>query len=89
MSSFNINFVKINIKGLVIFKVLHSHRSKMSVKCKIIKTIRPPSYHHNNFVVDHALEHMMYGYTFLVPMNKKVFIKLNARVISDSCHRKC
>ena len=28
----------------------------------------PPGYHHNGFVATHALGHMMYGYTLLVPM---------------------
>ena len=27
----------------------------------IMKTMCPPSYHHNDFVATHALEHMMYG----------------------------
>ena len=28
----------------------------------IMKTVRPPGYHHNGFVATHALGHMMYGY---------------------------
>ena len=28
----------------------------------IMKTTRPPDYHHNGFVATHALRHMMYGY---------------------------
>ena len=36
----------------------------------IMKTMCPPSYHHNGFVATHALGHMMYGYTLLVPMNQ-------------------
>ena len=27
----------------------------------IMKTMCPPSYHHNDFVATHALGHMMYG----------------------------
>ena len=27
-----------------------------------MKTMCPPSYHHNGFIVTHALGHMMYGY---------------------------
>ena len=33
----------------------------------IMKTMRPSNYHHNGFVATHALGHMMYGYTLLVP----------------------
>ena len=32
----------------------------------------PPGYHRNGFVATHALGHMMYGYTLLVPMNPRV-----------------
>ena len=42
-----------------------------------MKTMRPPSYHHNGFVATHALGHMMYGYTLLVPMNQGVLNKLS------------
>ena len=28
----------------------------------IMKTMCPPGYHHNGFVVTHALGHMMYGF---------------------------
>ena len=38
----------------------------------IMKTMCPPGYHHNGFVATHALGHMMYGYTLLVPMNQRV-----------------
>ena len=30
----------------------------------IMKTMCPPGYHHNGFMATHALEHMMFGYTF-------------------------
>ena len=40
-----------------------------------MKTMCPPSYHHNGFVATHALGHMMYGYTLLVPMNQSVLNK--------------
>ena len=43
--------------------------------CVIMKTMCPPGYHHNGFVATHALGHMMYGYTFLVPMNQRVLHK--------------
>ena len=32
--------------------------------------------HYNGFVATHALGHMMYGYTLLVPMNQRVLNKL-------------
>ena len=38
----------------------------------IMKTMCPPDYHHNGFVATHALGHMMYGYTLLVPMIQRV-----------------
>ena len=37
-----------------------------------MKTMCPPGYHHNGFVATHALGHMMYDYTLLVPMNQRV-----------------
>ena len=37
-----------------------------------MKTMCPPGYHHNGFVATHALGHMMYGSTLLVPMNQRV-----------------
>ena len=40
-----------------------------------MKTMCPPGYHHNRFVVTHALGDMMYGYKLLVPMNQRVFNK--------------
>ena len=41
----------------------------------IMKIMCPPGYHHNGFVATHALGHMMYGYTLLVPMNQRVLNK--------------
>ena len=41
----------------------------------IMKTMCPPGHHHNGFVAIHALEHMMYHYTLLVPMNQRVLNK--------------
>ena len=56
----------------------------------IMKTMCPPGYHHSGFVATHALGHMMYGYTLLVPMNQRVLKKLsnghNKVVISDPRH---
>ena len=34
----------------------------------IMKIMCPPGYHHSGFVATHALGHMMYGYTLLIPM---------------------
>ena len=42
-----------------------------------MKAMYRPGYHHNGFVATHTLGHMMYGYTLLVPMNQRVFNKLN------------
>ena len=36
-----------------------------------MKTMFPPSYHHNDFVATHVLGYVMYGYILLVPMNQK------------------
>ena len=41
----------------------------------IMKIMCPPGYHHNGFVATHALGHMIYGYTLLVPMNQRVLNK--------------
>ena len=41
----------------------------------IMKTMCPPGYHHNGPVAAHALGHMMYSYTMLVPMNQRVLKK--------------
>ena len=41
----------------------------------IMKTMCPPGYHHNGFVATHALGHMMYGSTLLVPMSQRVLNK--------------
>ena len=43
----------------------------------IMKRMCPPGYCHNGFVTIHGLGHMMYGYTFLVPMNQIVLNKLS------------
>ena len=52
----------------------------------IIKTMRPPGYHLNGFVAIHALGHMMYCCTLLVPMNQRVFNKQSKeRNIRSSC----
>ena len=43
----------------------------------IMKTMCPPGYRHNGFVATHALGHMIYSYTLLVPMNQRVLNKLS------------
>ena len=40
-----------------------------------MKTMCLPGYHLNGFVETHALGHMMYGYTLLVPMSQRVLNK--------------
>ena len=41
-----------------------------------MKTMCPTGYHHNGFVATHALGHMMYGYTLLLPIKQRVLNKL-------------
>ena len=41
-----------------------------------MKTMCPRSCHHNGAVATHALGHMMYCYTLLVPMKQRVLNKL-------------
>ena len=41
----------------------------------IMKTMCPPSYHHNGFVATHAVGRMMNSYTLLVPINQRVLNK--------------
>ena len=54
---------------------------------EIMKTMCPPGYHHNCFMATHALGHMMYGYTLLVPMNQRVLNKQSKeRNISERAH---
>ena len=43
----------------------------------VMKTMYPLGYHHNGFVATHALGHMMYDYTFLVPLKQRVLNKLS------------
>ena len=40
-----------------------------------METMCLPGYHHNSFVETHALGHMMYGFTLLVPMNQRLLKK--------------
>ena len=57
----------------------------------IMKTLCPPSYHHNGFVASHALGHMIYGYTLLVPVKQSVLNKLskehNMHDMCMTCHK--
>ena len=50
-----------------------------------MKTMCPPGYHQNGFVATHALGHMMYGSTLLVPMNQRVLLALLVEQIASSC----
>ena len=43
----------------------------------IMKTVCSPGYHHNDFVATHALGHMMYSYTLLVPVKQRMLNKLS------------
>ena len=36
-----------------------------------------PGYQHNDFVATHALGHLMYDYTLLVPTNQEILSKLS------------
>ena len=66
-------------------KVIHDTQSAPQISQKqdehniyvIMKTMCSPSYHHNDFVATHALKHMIYVYTLLVPMNQRVLNKLS------------
>ena len=42
-----------------------------------MKTMCPPSYHHNGFLATHELGHMMYGFTLLVLIEERVLNKLS------------
>ena len=42
----------------------------------IMKTMCSAGYHQNGFVATHALGHMMYSYTLLIPLNQRVLNKL-------------
>ena len=44
-----------------------------------MKIMCPPGYHHNVPWATHALGHLMYGYTLLVPMNQRVLNKLSKK----------
>ena len=62
------------------YRVLKSHRSKMSITYIYVikKTDNVPCGYYqstNGRVVTHALGHIMYGYTLLVPMNQRVLNK--------------
>ena len=52
-------------------------QDELNTYINVMKTMCPPSYHHNGFVATHALGHIMYGYTLLVPMNQRVLNKLS------------
>ena len=40
-----------------------------------MKTMCPSGYHHSGSVATHALRHMMYSYTLLIPMKQRVLNK--------------
>ena len=49
----------------------------------------PPVYHHNGFVATHAVGHMLYGYTSLVPVNQRVLNKLSKECNVSQYFMKC
>ena len=50
----------------------------------IMKTMCPCVYYHKGFMATYGLGHMIYGYTFLVPMNQRVLNKISKEYnISD------
>ena len=49
---------KDTIRTLYIIQYIY-RRSKMSIIYVIMKTMFPPGYHHNGFVANHVLGHMM------------------------------
>ena len=50
----------------------------------IMKTKCPPGYCHKSFVATHALGHIMYSYTLLVPRRQRLLKKLSKeRNLSD------
>ena len=44
----------------------------------------PYSHHLNGFVATHALGHIKYGYTFLVPLKQRVLKKLRKKCYSTT-----
>ena len=51
----------------------------------IMKTMRGRGFHHNGLVGTHALGHMMYGCTLLVPMNQRKLNKLSKEHNLSGC----
>ena len=54
----------------------HHHQDEHNIYA-IMKTMSPPGCHHNGFLSNHALGHMMCGYTLLVPIKQRVLNKLS------------
>ena len=72
---------------MYIYIYIHTYFTKAGWRSiyTVMKTMCPPCYHHNGFVVTHALGHVMYGCTLLVPINQRVLNKLSKeRIISDN-----
>ena len=49
----------------------------------------PPGYHYNGFMATHALGHMIYGYTLLVPMAVHAVVKQYAAQFILQSHHIC
>ena len=57
---------------IYIYIYIKSHKNQDECNIyAIMKTMCSPGYHHNGFVAAHALGHMMYGCTLMVPMNSR------------------
>ena len=50
----------------------------------IMKTMCPPGYHHNGFVVTHALEHMMYSCIYIYKSLRDVDRYIDTYISNDS-----
>ena len=51
-------------------------------KCVIMKTMFPPSYHHNGFVANHALGHMMYICIYTDEATDKVYVCIYVYILT-------
>ena len=55
---------------IYIYLYIHIYMQSCNMQYAIMKTMCPSGYHHNGIVATHALGHMMYAYTLMVPMNR-------------------
>ena len=70
---------------LMVIVIHDTHSAKISQKQeghnidRIMKESCLSGYQHNCFMATHAIVHMMYGCSLLVPMNQRVFNKLSKK----------